>query len=263
MTRNNQQKSRPGVIQSDSDDDDASGRQSDNEDANTFEVEHILDKRDYEGMVQYLIHWKGFDESHDTWEPVECLDGCPGILKRFEEKLARGKSRSNSPVPGPSSRSGSRNRSSIARVTPANRPRPTPKSNGKVKQETEETDDLVNDSGKRKLGRPTRSSRRADTSTVSGYESDGSLKENIPEAPDSPEYTVVGQQTPCSTEDALLAHGNVVEVMEVAAAKDKTLMCLLKTDQSADPIVATFSVTRIIAPSVLISFLESRLLFAK
>jgi hypothetical protein len=48
-------------------------------------VETILDSR-YQGrgrVRQFLIHWKGYDSSHDSWEPEEFLTTCPDLLKEF------------------------------------------------------------------------------------------------------------------------------------------------------------------------------------
>ncbi|CAG5096357.1 Oidioi.mRNA.OKI2018_I69.XSR.g14580.t1.cds [Oikopleura dioica] len=49
-----------------------------------FEVEKILNQRTYQGQLQYLIRWRGYDAEDDTWEPVENLD-CPGIIKAWED----------------------------------------------------------------------------------------------------------------------------------------------------------------------------------
>ena len=34
-----------------------------------FEVERILDSRERKGVTEYLIKWKNYDESHNSWEP--------------------------------------------------------------------------------------------------------------------------------------------------------------------------------------------------
>jgi transposase InsO family protein len=40
------------------------------EDGEEFEVESILDHKILSsGRIKYLIHWKGYDSAHDTWEP--------------------------------------------------------------------------------------------------------------------------------------------------------------------------------------------------
>ena len=39
-----------------------------------FEVDMILKKRKRGGENQYLIHWVGFDDSHDSWEAEDDID---------------------------------------------------------------------------------------------------------------------------------------------------------------------------------------------
>ena len=34
-----------------------------------FEVERILDSRERKGVTEYLIKWKNYDSSHNSWEP--------------------------------------------------------------------------------------------------------------------------------------------------------------------------------------------------
>lgn len=48
-----------------------------------FEVEKVLDSRVYRGRVQYLIKWKGYSESDNTWEPVRHLIHTKKLLDKF------------------------------------------------------------------------------------------------------------------------------------------------------------------------------------
>lgn len=56
----------------------------------TYEVEKILKKKKIkengDSTCWYLIKWKGYDASHNTWEPLSYLVGCPRLLRKFEEK---------------------------------------------------------------------------------------------------------------------------------------------------------------------------------
>lgn len=55
-----------------------------------FEVEKILD---YDGQ-NYLIHWKGYPTSEDTWEPIGNLGNCRSLLQRFHRNRAAGETAS-------------------------------------------------------------------------------------------------------------------------------------------------------------------------
>jgi hypothetical protein len=54
-----------------------------------YEVEAILNERRKGRGKQYLIRWKGFDSSEDTWEPVKNLTGCREAFQRFQESRDR------------------------------------------------------------------------------------------------------------------------------------------------------------------------------
>ena len=55
------------------------------EEYNEFCVERIVDKRNgLNGQTQYLIKWKGYDNRHNTWEPIENLY-CIDLIEKFEK----------------------------------------------------------------------------------------------------------------------------------------------------------------------------------
>ncbi|XP_031092908.1 uncharacterized protein LOC115997487 [Ipomoea triloba] len=51
-----------------------------------YELEAIRKKRLRQGKVQYLIKWRGWPESANTWEPHENLSSCPDVVTAFEKR---------------------------------------------------------------------------------------------------------------------------------------------------------------------------------
>lgn len=52
---------------------------------NEFEVESIVDSKTVKGKTKFLIRWKGWEESDDTWEAEESLN-CPDLIRAFKKK---------------------------------------------------------------------------------------------------------------------------------------------------------------------------------
>ena len=50
------------------------------EEEKDFEVEKIMNRKKSKGQWLYLVRWAGFDESEDTWEPIENLAGIWGSV---------------------------------------------------------------------------------------------------------------------------------------------------------------------------------------
>jgi hypothetical protein len=48
-----------------------------------YEVEQILDDKRVSGKPYYLMKWKGYDTSENTWEPIENLTGCHQLVQQY------------------------------------------------------------------------------------------------------------------------------------------------------------------------------------
>ena len=51
-----------------------------------WEVEDILDRREIRGTLKYLVSWKGFGPSENSWEPEENLDNCGAMIEDFNKR---------------------------------------------------------------------------------------------------------------------------------------------------------------------------------
>ena len=51
-----------------------------------YEVEEILDYRTRNGIREYFIRWKGYDESMDSWEPEDSLK-CDYLIEKFWQNV--------------------------------------------------------------------------------------------------------------------------------------------------------------------------------
>ena len=49
-----------------------------------YTVEKIMNMRWSRGSREYLVRWESYDESHDTWEPMENLVGCAAQIREYE-----------------------------------------------------------------------------------------------------------------------------------------------------------------------------------
>lgn len=51
-----------------------------------FEIEAIRRRRLRKGQLQYLVKWRGWPESANTWEPLENLKACSDIVDAFNKR---------------------------------------------------------------------------------------------------------------------------------------------------------------------------------
>lgn len=56
---------------------------SDSDDSNVYEVERLLDDK-LVSERHYLVRWKGYDETEDSWERESNLS-CGNILKKYKQ----------------------------------------------------------------------------------------------------------------------------------------------------------------------------------
>jgi hypothetical protein len=63
-----------------------------------FIVESILDKRKEKGRIQYLVKWKGYHDSHNSWESrVKLIEDVPEVIRLYENNTKE-KAKEEKPV---------------------------------------------------------------------------------------------------------------------------------------------------------------------
>ena len=51
-----------------------------------WEVEKIVDSRQYRGQIQYRVKWTGFHDPDKTWYPARNFDNAPAAIQLFHEE---------------------------------------------------------------------------------------------------------------------------------------------------------------------------------
>ena len=51
-----------------------------------LQVDRIVCHRLYKGREEFLVYWKGFENSTATWEPVENLLSCGDLIEQFHRQ---------------------------------------------------------------------------------------------------------------------------------------------------------------------------------
>ena len=49
-----------------------------------YEVERILNYKQISRRPYYLVKWKGYDTSENTWEPIVNLKGCYQVIQDYQ-----------------------------------------------------------------------------------------------------------------------------------------------------------------------------------
>ena len=50
-----------------------------------WEVEKIMNRRQYGGVLQYRVKWKNYNSHRNTWEPVENLTNSRKLIAAYEK----------------------------------------------------------------------------------------------------------------------------------------------------------------------------------
>ena len=58
-----------------------------------WEVDAIRNHRVDDGTIQFLVHWLGYSEAEDTWEPLAVLDRCDETVVRYLANLKESEAR--------------------------------------------------------------------------------------------------------------------------------------------------------------------------
>jgi Chromo (CHRromatin Organisation MOdifier) domain len=48
-----------------------------------YEIEEIHNSRRRCGRLEFLVHWKGYPDEDNTWEPEKHLENAPQVVKQF------------------------------------------------------------------------------------------------------------------------------------------------------------------------------------
>ncbi|XP_071785328.1 chromodomain Y-like protein 2 [Asterias amurensis] len=65
---------------------------ADSDSSENFEVAHIIkQRRNKRGKLEYLVRWRNYGSSDDSWEPVENLRNCTDVLDAFNDRIMREK----------------------------------------------------------------------------------------------------------------------------------------------------------------------------
>ncbi|KAI0675680.1 hypothetical protein C8Q78DRAFT_1150116 [Trametes maxima] len=87
-------------------DDDDQEESDEEEDAEEYEIEKILDAKHgafAEGRMGYLVKWKGYDDSHNSWVNEKDAEGATDLIKEYWRVHKKG-GRKSEPKPKPAAK---------------------------------------------------------------------------------------------------------------------------------------------------------------
>lgn len=71
--------------------DDHDSAEGEGDGGDEYEVDKIVEMRfKRDGKREFLVHWKRWSSSYDTWEPEENLS-CPELIEKFMEEVEKAK----------------------------------------------------------------------------------------------------------------------------------------------------------------------------
>ncbi|KAJ6834663.1 putative chromo domain-containing protein LHP1 [Iris pallida] len=105
-----------------------------------YEIEELRKKRVRKGQIQYLIKWRGWPESSNTWEPYDSLHStCADVIEAFEQQQSTKSSRKRkrrttggSPTTNTTSTSAAAKKKKPSETTDTAPPPPPPVDNGDI-----------------------------------------------------------------------------------------------------------------------------------
>ena len=57
-----------------------------------WEIDAIVDKRRHRRKLQYLVHWKGYEDSDNTWVNADDLPHAQEVIQDYEDRQRTGPS---------------------------------------------------------------------------------------------------------------------------------------------------------------------------
>ncbi|GIX61671.1 ATPase, AFG1 family protein [Babesia caballi] len=184
--------------------------ETDDKSEDEYEVEDILDFRMFKKQPKYLVKWKGFTDSDNTWEPEANLTNLPAFASKMKTlKQARIAATNKSQTPSTSSSTGRSEASSKS----APRPAATEENQQPAKKHKKAPESAVASSPSRAPApAPGSSPERADTPA-------SPAEHKVP----SPEPAQNGHGTGLVQAPAELAEEPLKEVVQVAAEPEEAV----------------------------------------